>query len=215
MFPDEVLARALVLDVTVRYNQCVGDHVVTGSPIAHVWGAAAVDPTVAAEIADAGLRVGFERTFEQDTAFGLRQLADISLRAMSPAINDPYTAEQCVYHMTVVLCASLSGDLGPQTWRDRDGVARVLIPKADLGAFLDLACGQLRRVAAHEPRVVVAMLRLLAEVGGRCPPTERGGRRAAGGGAPPRRRPAVDQTGRRRRHGRDRLRRHRRWRGAA
>jgi uncharacterized membrane protein len=164
VFPDEVVAAAAARDATVRYRQRVGDHVVAESAIADVWSTTPLNPQDAAELADAGLRVGFERTFEQDAAFGIRQLVDISLRAMSPAINDPYTAEQSVYHITVVLCDTLKGDLGPQVWRDGSGVPRVLIPKQTLADHLDLACGQLRRFAAHEPRVVVAMLRMLAEV---------------------------------------------------
>jgi Predicted membrane protein (DUF2254) len=75
------------------------------------------------------VRIGFERTFEQDAAFGIRQLVDIGLRMASPAVNDPYTAEQSVYHITAVLCASLGGDLGPQVWRDGTGTPRVFVPK--------------------------------------------------------------------------------------
>lgn len=167
VFPDAVRDLATDRGATVRYCQRVGDHVVAGSPIALVWAERSIDAETAATIADAGLRIGFERTFEQDAAFGIRQLVDIALRAMSPAVNDPYTAEQSVYHMTVVLCASLGGDLGPQLWRDASGTPRVLVPKHGLAEHLDLACGQLRRGAAHETRVIVALLELLAEVANR------------------------------------------------
>jgi uncharacterized membrane protein len=49
------------------------------------------------------VRIGFERTAEQDVAFGVRQLADIAVKALSPAINDPYTAIQSLEHLGVVL----------------------------------------------------------------------------------------------------------------
>ena len=42
----------------------------------------------------ADIRIGFERTLEQDVAFGIRQQIDIACKALSPAINDPYTAVQ-------------------------------------------------------------------------------------------------------------------------
>jgi uncharacterized membrane protein len=163
-FPDAVLSAATANDATVRYRRRVGDHVVAGSVLADVWPAAAFDPHAAAAIADAGLRIGSERTFEQDAAFGIRQLVDIALRAMSPAINDPYTAEQSIDHITVVICDTLKGDLGPQVWRDSSGAARVLIPRQGLADHLELACGQLRRFGAHEPRVVAALLGMLGEV---------------------------------------------------
>ena len=164
IFPDDVVGAATAVDATVRYSRMVGDHVVQGATIAHVWGRAPIDTDTALTVADAGLRIGFERTFEQDTAFGIRQLVDIALRAMSPAINDPYTAEQSVYHVAAVLCDAINGNLGPQIWRDGSGTPRVLVPNHDLSDHLDLACGQLRRVASHEPRVVAALLGMLAEV---------------------------------------------------
>lgn len=51
------------------------------------------------------VRIGYERTMEQDVAFGIRQLADIASKALSPAINDPYTAVQAVDHLSVLLAA--------------------------------------------------------------------------------------------------------------
>lgn len=162
-FPDAVVGPAAAMGITVGYCCTVGDHVVAGSQVAWVWGERASEPE-AAEIAGSGLRVGFERTFEQDAAFGIRQLVDISLRAMSPAINDPYTAVQAVQRVTVVLCAVIAERPGPEVWMDHTGAVRVALPGPDLGDYLDLACGQLRRVAAHEPHVVVALLSMLTEV---------------------------------------------------
>jgi uncharacterized membrane protein len=47
-----------------------------------------------AEALDAAVRIGFERTLEQDPGLGLRQLVDPACKALSPAVNDPYTAIQ-------------------------------------------------------------------------------------------------------------------------
>lgn len=163
-YPDEVVGPAALDGAVVRYCCTVGDHVVTGSPIAHVWShTGTVDAATAERLADAGMRIGFERTFEQDAAFGVRQLVDIALRAMSPAINDPYTAVQSIQHITVVMCAVLPRRPGPHVWRDAEGTARVMLPMPNLDELLDLACGQLRRVAAHEPRVIAALLTMLDE----------------------------------------------------
>jgi uncharacterized membrane protein len=38
------------------------------------------------------VRIGFERTLEQDPGLGLRQLIDPACKALSPAVNDPYCA---------------------------------------------------------------------------------------------------------------------------
>jgi len=53
---------------------------------------------------DADVRIGFERTIEQDIAFGVRQQIDIGCKALSPAVNDPYTAVQANDHLSVVCC---------------------------------------------------------------------------------------------------------------
>jgi uncharacterized membrane protein len=52
--------------------------------------------------------IGYQRTLQQDVRFGMRQLVDIALCALSPAVNDPYTAIQAIHRLTVLLCA-----LGP------------------------------------------------------------------------------------------------------
>jgi uncharacterized membrane protein len=167
VFPDQIVGASSASGLVVRYCCSVGDHVVAGSPVAWVWGDTVQSPGAAVDIATSALRLGFERTFEQDALFGVRQLTDIALRAMSPAINDPYTSVQAVQHISVVVCAVVGDRSGPEVWRDAAGVVRVQLPGPGMGDYLDLACGQLRRVAAHEPLVVVALLRMLADIGAR------------------------------------------------
>lgn len=165
-FPHAVVATATRLDVTIRYLYAVGDFVTEGSPLAAVWRPdGGPVPDEALDAPRHGVRIDFERTFEQDTAFGVNQLLDVSLRAVSPAINDPYTAVQAVQHLTVIFCEVLRSRRRPDLYRDPAGVLRVAVPWPSLGEQLALVCGHLRRVAGHEPRVVAALLRMLAHVG--------------------------------------------------
>ena len=87
----------------------IGEHVVAGTPLAWVWSASLEHPTVAAETfgaaLDAAVRIGFERTLEQDPGLGLRQLVDLACKALSPAINDPYTAIQAIERLAVLFTA--------------------------------------------------------------------------------------------------------------
>jgi len=112
-----------------------------------------------------GVRLGFERTAEQDVAFGVRQLADVASKALSPAINDPYTAVQAVDHLSVILAALATRPLGGRTLSDRHGAARVHIPGRDWEYFIDLGLGQVRRFGHTEPRVVLALLRVARDLG--------------------------------------------------
>lgn len=165
MHPEALMAPALAGDVTVAVATMIGDHVVAGSPLLWLWRASPEqqhpDPADFHRAVHHAVRLGFERTMEQDVSFGVRQLADIASKALSPAVNDPYTAVQAVQHQAVLL-ARLSGcSLGGQVLRDGSGVARVVVPGRDYTYYLDLACGQIRRYGRAEPRVMLALLRIL------------------------------------------------------
>ena len=58
------------------------------------------------------MTIGFERTMVQDVPFGLRRLVDIGNKALSPAVNDPYTGIQAVQHLSVLLCILAGRRLG-------------------------------------------------------------------------------------------------------
>jgi uncharacterized membrane protein len=99
---------------------------------------------------------------------GVRQLADIAVKALSPAINDPYTAIQALEHLGVLLANLARRPLGTQRLRDHAGTIRVVVPGRDLSYYLDLATGQIRRYGCAEPRVDRALLRVLATTGTFC-----------------------------------------------
>jgi uncharacterized membrane protein len=114
------------------------------------------------------VRIGFERTAEQDVAFGIRQLADIAVKALSPAVNDPYTGIQALEHISVLLTAMAARPLGCQLLRDDSGTLRVVLHGRDLEYVVELATGQIRRYGRDEPRVLQALLRTLRRTGYFC-----------------------------------------------
>jgi uncharacterized membrane protein len=153
----------------------IGEHVIVGTPLAWAW--SSTDRTSPLSVGAAqslavglnrGVRMGFERTAEQDAAFGVRQLADIASKALSPAVNDPYTAVQAVDHLSVILAALATRPLGNQVLTDGDGTPRVHIPARDWAYFIDLGLGQVRRFGHTEPRVVLALLRVARDLGTLC-----------------------------------------------
>ena len=151
----------------VRLVPMVGDYVVRGTALAWVWphGAGRLDPGPLAVPVNATVEIGYQRTMLQDAAFGIRQLVDIANKALSPAVNDPYTAVQSVQHITVVILLMVERRLGARLGRDQDGVVRTAVSSPDLAGFLKLATAQIRRFGAGEPGVSRALLRLLGEVG--------------------------------------------------
>jgi uncharacterized membrane protein len=93
--PRRLLAQAAGHGVCLRLRPRVGEHVVAGTTLAWIWraspGEPAPDPQAFVPVLDAGVRIGFERTVEQDAAVGIRQLVNVACKALSPAVNDPYT----------------------------------------------------------------------------------------------------------------------------
>ena len=148
---------------------------VAGTTLAWAWtvspGGRALDLRALARSLETGVRIGFERTVEQDAAVGIRQLVDSACKALSPAVNDPYTAVQAIDHLSVIFCALARRPLGHHVARDSSGAA-VIVPGRRFPEYLAVMCGLIRRYGAAEPTVDDALLRLLltcADVAGNDP----------------------------------------------
>jgi uncharacterized membrane protein len=162
--PDKLLREVGRQRVCLRLRPRVGEHVVAGTTLAWVWrtssSGSAPDTEALQPALDEAVRIGFERTLEQDAAFGIRQLVDVACKAMSPAINDPYTAVQAIDHLSVIFCELARRPLGDHVVRHPTGAA-VIVPARRFGDYLAVMCGLVRRYGAREPTVAHALLRLL------------------------------------------------------
>lgn len=151
----------------VRLRPAVGDFVAQGSVLLEASGSVDLDAKRQRQLHDTVV-LGHQRTVEQDAAFGLQQLVDVAVKALSPGINDPTTACMCVDQLGALL-ARLAARRLPQAERVQDGVLRVIAPSPDLAHLLALT---LRPVLHHSrgdmqvlDRVVVA----LGTIGDRLP----------------------------------------------
>ena len=147
--------------VRIRLRPRVGEHVVAGTVLAWVWPTDDRSPvpqgfdTAVTE----AVRIGFERTLEQDPGLGMRQLCDAACKALSPAINDPYTAIQAIEHLSVLYRALAVRPPADVVEPAEHGL--VMIPSRSFTEHLALGVGLIRRYGAAEPTVIVALLRLL------------------------------------------------------
>lgn len=164
-YPQTIVSFANRHDVCVLLNRMVGQHVVAGTTLAWVWRPSATDSAPSAATlrpaVNEMVRIGFERTLEQDAAFGIRQLVDMACKALSPAVNDPYTAVQALDHLTVIFCALAARPLGDDVAVHGSRRATVTVPGRRFGDYLSTMCGLIRRYGSSEPTVAVALLRLL------------------------------------------------------
>ena len=155
----------------VRLETRVGGYLVRGTPVASIWPRPA-DPAAATALIRAAVIIGPARTMQQDIDFGLRQLDDIALRALSPAVNDPTTAIEVVLRIGSIMRPLVLAQLPDQSVRDSAG--RTLLTPFDLDhvEYLGHAFDQLRLYAAAHPQVLIAigrtqrMLRAACLLGG-------------------------------------------------
>jgi uncharacterized membrane protein len=151
--------------VNVSLRPKVGEHMVAGTTLGWVWlgpaGETMPEAHAFARHLDTAVRIGFERTLEQDIGFGIRQLVDIGCRALSQAINDPYTAIQAIQHLSVLFSALAARPLGDHVVRDAVSGVTVIVPDWRFHEWIAVGLGLLRRYGAKEPTVVQALLRLL------------------------------------------------------
>jgi uncharacterized membrane protein len=139
----------------------VGDTVMEGMPLLRVHGGKA-------PIAEARLRrlvrLGPERTFEQDPKYALRLLVDIAIKALSPAINDPTTAVQALDQIEDLLLRLGRSDLAAGRVSDAGGRLRIVVPVPSWEDFLVLALEEIRYCGATSIQVMRRMRALLQEL---------------------------------------------------
>jgi uncharacterized membrane protein len=142
-----------------------GHFVYLGRPLARAAPAAQVDETLAAEIARA-IVTGPERTSAQDPEFAVHQLVEVAVRALSPGVNDPYTALNCVDRLAAALCLLASRDLPSRYLRDASGHVRLVTDPYTYGGIVEAAFNQIRQAARENVAVLLRLLEAVAEIAG-------------------------------------------------
>ena len=147
----------------VRVTRPVGHFVPAGVPLLMVSRRTRLNRLHAVDLTGA-FDIGPMRTLQQDVEFGVIQIVDIALRAISPAVNDPSTAISCIDQLTRILIR----------WMDRmppepllfgpPHVVRVVVPWIDLNGLLNTAIEQIRAYATGDAAVSLRLLRLLHDV---------------------------------------------------
>ena len=140
----------------VRMERGIGDFAVEGTPLVSL---ALEDPPAKELIAglQAAYSIGRHRTLQQDSAFGIRQIVDMALRALSPGFNDTTTAIMCVDYLTAILGRLASRDI-PSSHRYEDGELRII---AIGPTFASLAAESFDQIRASACGNVGIMLRML------------------------------------------------------
>lgn len=150
-------------DAVVRMSVEVGAFVTPGGALCELSLRDEPDAALTGRVR-AAFDLGPMRTVEQDAAFGVRQLVDIALKALSPGVNDTTTGVMCVEHLGVLLEALASRAI-PDRLHAKDGVVRVVVTGRSFDALVGLCLDQVRQSAGGNTAVLEAILRAIALAG--------------------------------------------------
>jgi uncharacterized membrane protein len=146
--------------IHVRYRP--GHFLVQGHPYATVWPASAADQ-VARELSRAHV-TGPYRTLAQDVSFGIDQLVEICIRALSAAVNDTFTALTCIDWIGDSLC-KVTGRWQPtRVYRDASGAVRLIATETTYERLVQRAFEKVRQAGRGMPAVLIRQLDALAKI---------------------------------------------------
>jgi uncharacterized membrane protein len=144
-------------DIIIRLVHKPGDFVGNGIVIALVWPANRVDNELDKEIRNT-FHLGNQRTPPQDLEYAVNQLTEMAVRAMSPAINDPFTAMTCLDYIGNGLVLFVRrGPISPYIY-DKDGQLRIFFDPVTFDELISAAFDMLRHASCHNSRVLLHML---------------------------------------------------------
>ena len=140
----------------VRMERGIGEFVVQNTPLASLALEVPPEPELIAAL-QAAYSIHRLRTVEQDAAFGIRQIVDMALRALSPGINDTTTAVMCVDYLTAILARLASRNI-PSSHRYEEGELRVITIGPNFAGLVAESFDQIRGSANGNVAVMLRML---------------------------------------------------------
>jgi uncharacterized membrane protein len=146
----------------VRMDRGVGQFVVQDTALASL---AREDPPDERTIAalQSAFSISHHRTVEQDAAYGIRQIVDVAMKALSPGINDTSTAVTCIDYLTAILTRLASRKV-PSSHRYEDGQLRVIAKCPSFESLLGESFDQIRSNARGNIAIMLRMLGALETI---------------------------------------------------
>ncbi|WP_017720520.1 DUF2254 domain-containing protein [Kamptonema formosum] len=159
----KLLERATENNLILRLNCRPGNFVVQGSHLLKVWPGKLLNQKLAKEIHEAFI-FGNQRTHQQDVEFAVNQLVEIAVRALSPGINDPYTAIRSVDQLSAALSHLAERNI-PSAYRyDEHNKLRAIAEPVTFAGVTDTAFNQIRQYGKSSVAVTIRLLEAIAAI---------------------------------------------------
>jgi uncharacterized membrane protein len=162
--PEIMLTLARERNLIIRLRHRPGHYVWPSAVVALVWPADRVDERLAKQIGHA-FQIGNGRTPTQDVEYAVKQLTEMAVRAMSSAINDPFTAMTCLDHIGDGLLKFVQQDARGSHYTDQDGQLRFILEPITFAELLGAAFDLLRHASCDNASVLLHMLEVIELIG--------------------------------------------------
>lgn len=158
-----LLKLAVRHDLLVRLLFRPGVYVMKGQEVALIWPPQKMDPALKNKFSGCFI-LGNYRTQEQDIEFDLNQLVEMAIRALSPAINDPFTAMMCTDRLGEGLCRLAALDFPSPFRYDSAGHLRIITDNTDFPHLVKASFNQLRQYGKDSVSVTIRLLEVILTV---------------------------------------------------
>ncbi len=154
---------------TARIDVRVGEAVSEGDQIATLWIDAKDDwddeegEELARKVRSA-IELAAQRSISSDPTFGIRQLVDIALRALSPGINDPTTAVDVLHHLKIPIREVLSSDAPRRVFTGENDQRVYLSETPSRTDYVHMAFAEIRLAAGNQLSVIEALVEVLEDL---------------------------------------------------
>jgi uncharacterized membrane protein len=159
----ELLKVAVKEDVLIRIDYRPGDFIVGNNPLLWVWPKKKLNDKLGKKLNNLFV-MDSERSSEQDIEYPLFLLVEIAVRALSPGINDPFTAITCIDWLGEGLSKLARKKIPGPFYFDEDGNMRVIVKPVTFSGAVDAAFNQIRQNAGTVPAVSIRLLEAIKAI---------------------------------------------------
>jgi uncharacterized membrane protein len=145
-------------DLVIRIGHRVGHFIVAGAPLVEVWPGDVADSEELVKLVNGLFITGHKRSQERDLVFLINELVEIAARALSPGVNDPFTAISCINHLGVSLCDLAQRALPPVLKKDDENRVRIVAYPTTFERIVDAAFNQIRQYGRTHAAVSIRLL---------------------------------------------------------
>ncbi|MFW6359700.1 MAG: DUF2254 domain-containing protein, partial [Chroococcales cyanobacterium] len=163
---EKLLEVAQAYDLILRVEHRPGQFIIKGKPLVMIFPRGKVHKKLNKKIRDTFV-IGAQRTQQQDVEFAVDQIVEIAVRALSPGINDPFTALRCIDRLSEALCHLVQRDI-PSPYRyDDQNRLRVIANPITFAGVVNTAFNQIRQYADSSVAVRIRLLEAIAQIADR------------------------------------------------